>query len=136
MKNEEKGDSPEEKKLVWKFKDLPTAGEVAELVDTEVITPQEARAILFKEEVKQSDEVEALKEMVNTLQEMVKDLLSRPNVQLVPYTKIVEVPARTVPYWDRYWAGTTTTGGTLGSVINTTAIGGSGSTTYTMSTKQ
>ena len=101
------GHAPEtEKKLTWKFKELPTASEVAQLVETGVIKPEEARDILFKEEVKQSDEVEALKEMVNTLQEMVKDLLARPNVtQIVPFTRVVEVPRRLNPYWEKYWVG-------------------------------
>lgn len=119
-------DWPEEKKLVWKLKELPTAEAIADLVDTKVITPEEARDILFKEEAKQSDEVEALKEMVKTLQEMVHDLLSRQNnITLVPYTKVVEVPIKTTPYWDRYW---TCTGTTTSSSGNT-----DGFTTYTLS---
>ena len=62
------GHAPEtEKKLTWKFKELPTASEVAQLVETGVIKPKEARDILFKEEVKQSDEVEALKDSVKHL---------------------------------------------------------------------
>lgn len=120
----------EEKQLVWKFKQLPTAGEVAQLVETKVITPEQAKAILFKEEVKRSDEVEALKAMVEALQEMVKDLLSRDNnITLVPYTKVVEVPAKRVPYWNQYWM---TSGGT--GVINTTSTTGyNGSAQYTLS---
>lgn len=99
----------EEKKLTWKFKELPTAGEVAQLVDTGVIKPEEARDILFKEEVKQSDEVEALKEMVNTLQQMVKDLLARPQpTTIVPFTKVIEVPRRLNPYWEKYWVSSST----------------------------
>ena len=102
------GHAPEtEKKLTWKFKELPTASEVAQLVETGVIKPEEARDILFKEDVKQSDEVEALKEMVNTLQEMVKDLLARQNsVHIVPYTRVIEVPTRYQPYWEKVWMST------------------------------
>lgn len=123
-------DWPEEKKLVWKLKELPTAEAIADLVDTKVITPEEARDILFKEETKQSDEVEALKEMVKTLQEMVHDLSNRQNnITLVPYTKIVEVPSRTTPYWERYWKQNAVwcdTGTTLTSTTGNT-------TTYTLS---
>lgn len=116
----------EEKKLVWKMKDLPTAEAVASLVETQVITPEEARAILFKEEVKQSEEVEALKEMVNTLQEMVKALLARSNdVHYVPFTKVINVPANANPYWNRYWSNTS------GATTLTTHNGGT--TTYTLS---
>lgn len=96
-----------EKKLIWKMKDLPTAGAVASLVETKVITPEEARGILFKEEAKQSDEVEALKEMVDTLQDMVKTLLARrDNVVNLPYTRVVEVPQGLDPYWQKYWTAT------------------------------
>lgn len=119
----------EEKKLVWKFKELPTAGEVAELVETKVITPEEARQILFKEEVKQSDEVEALKEMVNTLQEMVKDLLKRPrDVQVIPYERVVTLPNRYTPYWDKYW---------MSSSVDSSAVQSDGrNTVYTLSVSQ
>ena len=116
----------EEKKLVWKLKDLPDAEAVASLVETQVITPEEARAILFKEEVKQSDEVEALKEMVNTLQDMVKTLIARSNdVQYVPFTRVITVPANATPYWNRYWSNTAGT--------TTLTSSGGGKTTYTLS---
>lgn len=127
-----KAEQAEEKKLVWKFKDLPNASEVAQLVETEVITPEEARTILFKEEIKQSDEVEALKEMVNTLQEMVKDLLSRPkDIQYIPYTKVVEVAPRYKPYWDRVWMSTRTDGEFITARSDAGAT--NGSTAYTLS---
>jgi hypothetical protein len=127
------GQAPDlEKQLVWRFKELPTAGEVAELVETKVITPAEARAILFKEETKQSDEVEALKEMVKALQEMVKDLLLRQNnITFVPYTKIVEVPTRISPYWNKYWDS-----GTVWCNASSTLTTTGGNTAYTLSVKQ
>jgi len=132
----ENAKAEEEKKLVWKMKELPNADSIGKLVDTKVITAEEARSILFKEEVKQSDEVEALKEMVNALKEMVKDLLSRQNnVTLVPYTKVIEVPTRIRPYFDRYWASGSS-GGTLNGYVDTTTTTGSGTTTYTMSVNQ
>ena len=121
----------EEKKLVWKLKDLPDAEAVASLVQTKVITPEEARGILFKEEVKQSDEVEALKLMVRVLQEMVKDLMNRPrDIQYVPYTKIVEVPNRLSPYWINA-IGSSTDLGTLRLTSKTTGYAGNAS--YTLS---
>lgn len=126
MKKNETTKVEEEKKLIWKMKDLPTAEAVASLVETKVITPEEARTILFKEEVKQSDEVEALKEMVATLQEMVKEFLSRPSgVVNLPYTRVVEIPARQNPYWNKYWS--TTTGS---STLTTT---NNGNSVYTLS---
>lgn len=118
----------EEMKLVWKFKELPTASEVAKLVETGVIKPEEGRNILFREEEKKSDEVEALKAMVEALQEMVKDLISRQsNITLVPYTKVVEVPKRFGPYWVNAVGGS----GTIS--LSSTAGYNSGTTQYTMS---
>ena len=123
-KNEE---TQEEKKLVWKFKDLPSAEAVSSLVKEKVITPEEARSILFKEEVKKSDEVEALQEMVKTLSEMVKDLISRSqSVTLVPYTKVVTVPRRYEPYWMNAV-------GKTGGITMSSVTGTSGNTTYTLS---
>lgn len=120
-KNEE---TQEEKKLVWKFKDLPSAEAVSSLVKEKVITPEEARSILFREEVKSGDEVEALQEMVKTLSEMVKDLIARSqNVTLMPYTKVVTVPRRYEPYW---------VSGNSGITMSSTARTGE-NITYTLS---
>lgn len=128
MKKNETGEQPDETSLVWKLAEKPTAEAVASLVETEVITPKEARKILFREENK-GDEVEALKEMVSTLQEMVKDLLNRQPTHI---TKVIEVPVRQVPYWNKVFL---TGGGTYGGVINTSSTSaGSGNVTYTMST--
>jgi hypothetical protein len=53
-------------KLTWRLSDLPTASEVASLVDSNVLSIDEARQILIKEEVPKSnsEEIEALKDMV------------------------------------------------------------------------
>lgn len=128
-----KAEKAEEKKqLVWKLSEKPSGHVVAELVAQGVITKDEARSILFREEVKESDEIIALKEMVNALKEMVKDLLSRQNnVTLVPYTKVIEVPTRIKPYFDRYW--TNSSGTTLGGYVDTTTSTSNGTTIYTMS---
>jgi hypothetical protein len=123
----------EEKKLVWKLAEKPSGHVVAELVAQGVIDKGEARSILFREEVEQSDEVEALKKMVKTLQEMVKNLLARPSgVQLVPYTQIIEVPRRMQPYWERTWMGS----GTLNGYVETTRRTSGNNTVYAMSVGQ
>lgn len=122
----ENAKAEDEKKLVWKLQEKPSGHVVAELVANGVIDKEEARSILFREEVKQSDEVVALKEMVNTLQEMVKDLLQRQPTQI---TKVIEVPTRYVPYWNKVMLG----GGSYGGVISASSTSGSsGSATYTL----
>jgi len=138
MKKNEETTQVEETKLIWKLKDLPDAESVASLVETKVITPEEARSILFREEVKQSDEVEAYKEMVKTLQDMVKELLARPNgIQYVPYTKVIEVPARSTPYWNTWMGNTTLTSTAAGSspMYVTSRSNSAGDTVYTISVK-
>ena len=120
-------ETQEEKQLVWKLQEKPSGHVVAELVAQGVIDKEEARQILFREEVKQSDEVVALKEMVNTLSEMVKDLMSRKsNVTLVPYEKVVTIPRRFEPYWINAVGGT-------GGITMSSTSGTGGSTTYTLS---
>lgn len=114
----------EETKLIWKLQEKPSGHVVAELVAQGVIDKEEARSILFREEVKQSDEVEALKEMVVTLQDLVRDLIAQSQLA-IPFTKVVEVPRRAQPYWQRYW---------LNGVGNTTTTTGyNGDTVYTLS---
>lgn len=133
MKKNEEPTKVDEMKLIWRISEKPTAEAVASLVETKVITPEEARSILFREEVKQSDEVEALKEMIKTLQGMVENLLSRQSGMVtVPYKKVIEVSERSNPYWRKYW----TTGDlmlTANSDGRTLSSSSGGTTTYTLS---
>lgn len=124
MKKNEEPAKADEMKLIWRISEKPTAEAVASLVETKVITAEEARSILFREEVKQSDEVEALKEMINTLQGMVQDLLSRQRgIVTVPYKRVIEVSERSNPYWEKYWV--------TGDLMLSTNSGSG--TTYTLS---
>lgn len=124
----ENAKAEEEKQLVWKLAEKPSGHVVAELAAQGVIDKEEARSILFREEVKQSDEVVALKQMVSTLSEMVQELMNRPRgVQFVPYTKVVEVPRRYQPYW------VNAVGSTGGTLTMSSTSGASGNTTYTLS---
>lgn len=71
----------EEKNLVWKLKDLPDATEIASLVEQEVITAKEARQILFSEKTDEeieNEQIEALKEQIKFLQNVVDKLASQP----------------------------------------------------------
>lgn len=119
-------------KLTWRLSDLPTASEVASLVDSNVLSIDEARQILIKEEVPKSnsEEIEALKDMVGKLQETVNDLLSRPPTINVPYTKVIEVQPRFRPYWDTIFMNNTLNRSNGLSTISTAA--NDGKTTYTL----
>ena len=91
-----------EKTLNWRLSELPTAGEVAELVDSEVITVEEAREILFSEKSSSNEKVKALEEQVEFLQGLVTQLANRnTTVTTTPwhYTRTITTPAV-------YWANT------------------------------
>jgi len=134
-KNEEKATILEKNKLIWKLAERPSGHVIAELVANGVIDVDEARDILFREEAKQSDEVEALKEMVKTLQGMVASLLARRDDRhYVPYTRIIEVPAPSRPYWTQYWDSARMTSGATSSSLGTvTTAGTDGSAVYKLS---
>lgn len=114
-------------KLTWRLSDLPSAAEVADLVNAGVLERDEARQILIKEEVPKSnsEEIEALKDMVGKLQETVNDLLSRPPTINVPFTKDIVVQPRFRPYWDSVFLNNTNRLSTLTTTAN-------GNTTYTL----
>ena len=66
-------------KLNWRLKDLPTASEIADLVDSEVITKEEAKELLFNDTQEDSRKVKALEEEVKFLRELVDTLAAKNN---------------------------------------------------------
>lgn len=102
-------------KLNWRLKDLPTGDEIATLVQQEVITKDEARELLFKdqEERDTDTEIKALKEQIKFLEQVVHNLSrGRTTTTFIPALQ---------PYW--YSTGTlvgktytTSTSGSLGAV--------------------
>lgn len=84
-------------KLSWRLQELPTAGEVAELVDSGVINKDEARDILFKDKTdKDSEEKEALKEQIEFLKGVIETLSKNRlnNWTVVPYTYTIKTPIK------------------------------------------
>jgi len=79
--------------LKWRLGKLPTPDEVLKLVNDKLITKEEARDILFKEEV--ADETardkESLKDEIKFLRELVEKLSSNKS-QIVEIIKEVEKP--------------------------------------------
>ena len=87
-------------KLNWRLTDLPTAGEVAELVDSEVITKEEARDILFNEkEATSTKEVEALKEQIKFMDNLLTGLIQGMNRGKTYNLNQTFVPVNPVRYW-------------------------------------
>lgn len=61
----------------WRLPELPTASEVADLVDSGIITKEEAREILFKTGQDNKKEVEALTEEIMFLRKLVDTLANK-----------------------------------------------------------
>lgn len=93
------------KNLTWKLKEMPTGGELAELVDTGVISKEEAREIMFGSPENDKEKIEALEKLVDFLQDLVKEMSkNKSDPVYIPYVKTLEY--RPTPYWDKYWMNT------------------------------
>jgi hypothetical protein len=66
-------------KLNWRLQELPTGGEIADLVEQKIITQKEAREILFSTPKDDQDDVKSLKSEINFLRELVEKLSGRVN---------------------------------------------------------
>lgn len=91
------------RELRWRFKDLPTAGEVADLVEQEVITREEARDLLFnaKKTHDIAEENNALREQIKFLQDTIDKLINK-----LATGRIYEfVNTYTPRYPTTYWLG-------------------------------
>lgn len=135
--------------LLWRFKELPTAGEIADLVAQEVITKEEARNLLFNDKKGHdvAEENKALKEQIEFLQDTVDKLIDKLSGS---HTYHTFTNTYTPNYPTKYWisAGRNadynlgggsvmlcatggSTGGTIGlasSTVNANAVGATGST--------
>jgi hypothetical protein len=110
-------------KLNWRLSELPNASEVADLVEQEVITKEEARSILFKteDERNKDEEVKALREQIKFMEKVV-DALTRNKHTTITYTP-------TYPTLTRWSSGTGST------FINCATTGSNGiATSYSVNT--
>lgn len=126
-----KDEQNEEKILTWKLRNPPTVEQVKELQETGIITKEEARQLLFKEETPKTDadRVAALEQMVKTLQDMTQELLNKPNNTVnLPYVRTIEVAPRQRPYWNEIWMSTGS-----GSITTTQTLP-NGHTAFTVNT--
>jgi len=85
------------KELKWRLKDLPDACDIADLVKEKVITTDEAREILFKNE--ESTKLEELQEEVKFLRQMVDKLTDSNNWKIVK--EVYKEYHPVYPYWYR-----------------------------------
>ena len=118
------------KNLTWKLDKLPTASELSDLVDSGVITKEEARDIMFGNPESDKDKVEALEKLVEFLQGLVTDL-SKNRTTFVPYERTVYVDRRIRPYWDNYWLKTDKVLSQNGFSLSSEKTGSLSSTSFT-----
>lgn len=111
------------KDLIWRLKELPDAVDVAELVDKKVITPEEARELLFNTDKNNSkEESEALKEQVKFLQDTIDKLIEKLNSSEKHWYFTNTYTPR---YPTQYWLSTSSTG--------SLSLGSGGAVSYTAS---
>lgn len=105
------------KKLNWKLKQLPTASEVAELVDKKVITATEAKDMLFSEADDKDPTIAELKRQIEFLEGLVKELSKRESTHTTYVTRYIQEWTPRLP--DVVWCSTSITGSlTTGSTIS------------------
>jgi len=103
------------KKLVWKLSKLPEAEELKTLVEAKILTTQEAKEIVVRQEEEKQidkDELKDVKDELKLLRELVlKMAAEKPQ----PYIQIVERYIERLPYrpsnpWGPYitWSSQTT----------------------------
>jgi hypothetical protein len=127
------------KKIVWRLKELPTADTLADLIEKEIITKDEAREILFsQEEVEERDE-KSLKEEIKFLRALVEKLSNNNRTTIIETIREVERPWRQKPWMYPYVTWCNTGGGGGGDTSNAVysyTTGASGTVTATANFSQ
>ena len=77
--------------LKWRLSEKPTPQSVVDLVNTGIITKEEAKEILFNQETEESRDQESLKAEIKFLRELVEKL-SEGRTQIVETIKYIERP--------------------------------------------
>lgn len=108
------------KKINWRLSKLPTPDEVRELVKDKIITQDEARDILFKEETEEERDVDSLKTEIKFLRKLVEKLSERQTI--IETIRTIEKPYIKYDWYHPYhlWYETATTD----SIIYTDAVSG------------
>lgn len=91
--------------LTWKLENLPTASEVKELVETGILSKDEAREIILGNAESDKDKIEALETHVKFLEELVKDLAkNRSTTVYQPIYRTIDYTPK--PYFEKVWMST------------------------------
>ena len=108
-------------KLVWRLGKLPSPDEVRELVKDKIITQEEAREILFKQENEEDRDKKSLEEEIKFLRTLVEKLSSGGNIRIIETIRMVEKPWINYPWYQPYYYWSGGSGG--GTMYYTNSIG-------------
>lgn len=108
--------------LTWKLEDLPSVDELAKLVDTKILTPEEAREIVLGDPESDKGKIKALEELVSFLQDTITEL-SKNKQTFIPIERTIYIDRTVRPYWDRYWLSTSKALSSNGVTFNATNSG-------------
>lgn len=97
---------------------LPSPDEVRELVKDKIITQEEARDILFKEQVDGERDNESLKTEIKFLRELVDKLSSQQTTKVVEIIKTIEKPYYGLTWYHPYSGITLGESGNYNGSIN------------------
>lgn len=87
------------KNLTWKLKEMPTGGELADLVETDVITKEEAREIMFGSAENDKEKIKALEEQIEFLRDLVTELSKNKTTTIYDWTYSRPIRYYNTPYW-------------------------------------
>lgn len=115
-------------KIVWRMGKLPTIEEIRQLVTDKILTPDEAREILFSQETEEERDIKSLEAEIKFLRELVQKL-SENKTQIVRMIEQIHVPYKKYDWVEPYMYYCNASSG--GAIY--TATGGASTTTASYS---
>ena len=95
------------KKLIWRLRESPTSKSLMELIESKLLTKEEAREILFSSETKDERDSKSLKSEIKFLRELVEKLSDGNNTRVIKIIKDYNYPYSWYkPYYT--WQGSAT----------------------------
>lgn len=93
------------KKKIWRLSTPPTVDEITKLLEASVITKEEAKDMLLREEEDiPKDPLKEVKDELKLLRDLVMKIAAEPKFAPITYPIIVErVIREPVPYYPRPW---------------------------------
>lgn len=89
------------KNLKWRLGKLPTPSELVDLVNSKIITQDEAKEILFSVETQEDRDKASLEAEIKFLRDLVEKL-SQSRTQIVEVIKEIKVPYYRLPWYKQY----------------------------------